>query len=665
MNFHVKLYDALDSDVNHTLSLTPQRWAGDVLGGPTDASITGMGRMEDLRQCLEWIGYRVVVLNDDLDPVWWGFVNAAFVDHPAISWGFTIDQTYNDVKVIFSYTDVDGRSQKGETDSATNSDSIARFGTKALVYSAGTSTATEADSLRDELLSKISNKTLSLEGGGAEPGIRLFCRGYVDTLGWIYYPNSNGLYEVGTSGSQQIAIGWEMFGSDIGFFSAASRLGDEQDRLLNVSTGQRLYVSGSSSNDGTYTVGSTPATEAVVTLNTTQASFDSADDVYDAGNGFSVFTESEMITFGGVVTTNAGSWWIGKIVTDGYMTVEPNTISNETPSGTSTFSQGTSVRLDESVSTELPGASITVTSVGVQISQPFELTAGGWTAASVKIRAKKNGTPASDLMVALCADSGGDPGSVLDSGTIAESSLTSVVQWIEVDLSNTITLNAFTTYHIRVSMDGANDPADFYCVEVGTDEDYADGFTRYYNGTSWVAAVGDDVMPFKVLGKVTHSALIEDILTQTAQFADVIDVPVASATSGNQYREGNNTGLDEIRAILDGVTFPGGGSAVLRWTQDMTVSLREELLNSDEGNRVHLDENGRLSRFGGAEVGRGFLPFGEWGMINLPDVPSESLAEVNPFYIERAEYNAISDQWVLQPRNTESPFAIADRIEEG
>ena len=87
-----------------------------------------------------------------------------------------------------------------------------------------------------------------------------------------------------------------------------------------------------------------------------------------------------------------------------------------------TIVRGHALRVREALADESPsGAAVTLRAYGQKVAQGFQV-AGSWAAGRVALRASKTapaGAPADGLVVKLCADDGGAPGTVLASGTIA------------------------------------------------------------------------------------------------------------------------------------------------------------------------------------------------------------------------------------------------------
>ena len=142
---------------------------------------------------------------------------------------------------------------------------------------------------------------------------------------------------------------------------------------------------------------------------------------------------------------------------------------------TITFRRGNAVKVTGNLTNEQAGNSVTVTAWGQRYYQTFGLpTAGSWTAAAVEVRLRRVGGPGDSITVQLVANNAGVPGSVLDSATVAAANIPTESGWVTFTLANTTMLNFGTVYGIVILRTGANDPANYYEIDVDADATYPD-----------------------------------------------------------------------------------------------------------------------------------------------------------------------------------------------
>ena len=106
------------------LTFTPTRFGAVALGGNDSAEIAVSGPEMALHQLRNWLRYRVEIWGD-AGLVWEGHVDSILLSLGGASVSVGMEQMYNAIQVIYSYTGDDGGSETGETDWGTDADSIA------------------------------------------------------------------------------------------------------------------------------------------------------------------------------------------------------------------------------------------------------------------------------------------------------------------------------------------------------------------------------------------------------------------------------------------------------------------------------------------------------------------------------------------------------------
>lgn len=194
-------------------------------------------------------------------------------------------------------------------------------------------------------------------------------------------------------------------------------------------------------------------------------------------------------------------------------------------------------------------------SASTKITQGWKQTSAvDWLADQVKINVKKIGSPADNLIVDLCADSSGSPGSILATVSMAGSALSADgnSDWITLSMSTRVTITPSVNYWLVISRSGSVSASDYYSVAVNEALGYADGAFKVYNGSAWVARSPDADLAFEVLGSWETTRSIKDVVVSTGQFllGDKCVLETDSGIYANPYRDGTQNGLQIVRELL-------------------------------------------------------------------------------------------------------------------
>jgi hypothetical protein len=191
---------------NFTDDLTPldldyrvERYSKAAIGGPKLAEITATGADADLWRLLELLRCPVEIYGAASLPVWWGYVAGVrltvraqgLAARPRMEVAATLDGMSNRIAVAYTNVDVStGMESRQTTDWADGLESQAEYGTKELLWSADAATTEHAEAARDAKLSQDEYPipTISPTDAG-ESRATITCRGWWDTLGWLYYAN--------------------------------------------------------------------------------------------------------------------------------------------------------------------------------------------------------------------------------------------------------------------------------------------------------------------------------------------------------------------------------------------------------------------------------------------------------------------------------------------
>jgi hypothetical protein len=643
------------------LELTHEWHSWAAVGGPEELEIRAQGEITALWETARWLRRRVEVKNELGDWVWWGMIAEVELTLGAgLRIGLSLDNMYNYVRVKYTWEDADGALRSDETNWGEDGVSIARYGYKELQQSQADTSAAAATALRDRLLSKLGKPhgAVAPAGGRETVGARLQATGWWRTLGWRYYQQLAGREGYEASGGKAQALGVAKAAATIGFR-------EEPRRVFDVGTGfmvgHRVVVAGSGSNNGTYEVASNVEQDAF-TRTATTISFTAQDDIYDSGAGLSGLRVGDVVQVEGS-DLNDGIYEIKSFDgTNDHLEVAEKGIVVEAAGDSVTIRRRTYLTTVEELNEEDAGASVTLTLVGVKLAQSFTLENNvAWTAAEVTLRVRKVGSPADELKVELCGSSGGNPGSVLDSGMIDPDDMTTGMDWRVAALSNSVTLTYGTTYWLVISRTGSNDADNYYVVDVSEEAEYTLGSLKLWNGSAWVTRNPDADLPFVVWGEWETTEQLEQLATACGQFFTAVEVVDASGVYARQYREGDNYALDEARELLE-----MGASDGRRMLAMVTRERRLLFYKQPESNSSldwQLGNDGAVVSPLGEPIAPGKTPAGRW--VHLKEIPGQidAVAPLSPFFVERAQYFA-DGRLSLEPEGAPSPYEIG-QIEQG
>lgn len=241
------------------VAMRPKWISGNRLGGSERAEIVASGDPTGLWLTAEMLGRDVKVLGRRGNLCWWGMIQESRISIDGLTFGFSLEPMFNRVAVAYNELGADGSSVRYTTDWAENSDSVARFGEKELLYSLGDGNEAQAEAMRDRLLNALAwpRGVPDFGSGDAQERSALMIGvGWWQTLAWKYFQRLEGRVEytgsTDTTGIQQ-AIGWGLTATDISF-SGSVISSVTTDVFSPLVEGGTIVVSGSTSNNGTFTL---------------------------------------------------------------------------------------------------------------------------------------------------------------------------------------------------------------------------------------------------------------------------------------------------------------------------------------------------------------------------------------------------------------------------
>ena len=288
-----------------------------------------------------------------------------------------------------------------------------------------------------------------------------------------------------------------------------------------------------------------------------------------------------------------------------------------------------------------------------QVTQSFQLAgAVSWEANVIRVRMKKDGSPADTLTLRLRSDSAGAPGATLATATMNGADVSENLNWHEFALSARVALAASTTYWISLERSGAADAANYYKVDGNEDLGYTRGVFRIWNGSAWVARSPDADMLFSVSGVEETSVQVEEIATTAGQFFSDVSVQAGSGVYSSPYRDGDRSALAEIRDLLESGTTNGRRMLA-------TASMDRELIVTEEpapggASDYLVDNQAIIYDLGGNALAPWKYPVGVWARLKgvVPSsVDTARLADPTMVFVEDVIYDARSGKATIRERD--------------
>src|SRR5690606_22830830 len=169
--------------------------------------------------------------------------------------------------------------------------------------------------------------------------------------------------------------------ASVAFAASPQTISEVYGRLGNFGyEGLPVRVTGAASNNGVFTVASADRREAVAYTATTRR-FGASDDIGDSANGLAFLATDDIILISGT-SNNNGTDIIERTGADG-VEVSPGyggAINNEAAGASVTIRRGNAVTVDQALTNELIGATVTMLAYGQRMYQTFSLGANArWT----------------------------------------------------------------------------------------------------------------------------------------------------------------------------------------------------------------------------------------------------------------------------------------------
>lgn len=656
MTWHVKFTDLERNAPRLVVNAKTLSWSD--RGNCDTATLTVQGDGQALRTLNSWIGREVQIYNPQHTMVWFGIVaevNWALTGKWSV--GRTLSRLANRVRIAYTKADAFGASTSLTTSWAEDATSQAIYGIREVELSIGDASDDEATAARAQALLRAEPRPTRRRA--RVQGAEVICWGFYRFLDWQYYENLAGRIEHDGDDEQEISIGWGLSGAtDIGWYDRYMH--DVGGRLSALRDGDRVWVAKSGANSGEKTIASVTG-DGQASYTATTIHFESNDDIKDTANGFRNFYANGYVNVSGSASNSRTHYVDGKS-DDGHMVTAQSftgAIVNEGTGPSITLVQGEYADVG-TVTNEAPGTSTALTLYGYEVAQEF-IPSTTMALERVAIRVAKIGSPADNLLVELCADSAGAPGTVLGTATLAavDAAADSVTDtWIE--FASLVSVTASTSYWLKVRRSSSLSATAHWLL--GLVEEVSET-TLFYLGSSWTAATRDGVslsMPYRLWDSEDTSDAMERIVTDCG--GSFVTAVTVSATSvyRNQYVAEKRRGGEELERLLDIGTASGDRlTAMVNSKRTLTIAAQVEQPTSVAGLPV-LGDDDRIYEAQGAAWQPGMSPVGNWLALRLP-MGIASDWEMALVYVQAARYDVQAAAWEIKPGDAEEMLGIYSR----
>lgn len=621
-----------DIPVPEELEVVPIQFTRGRLGGCLHADIEVYGPIDLLWSMVYVLGRKAVIFSPDGQPVWWGIVEDVVINRGALSDGISIRDMINRARFNYIYEEL-GETVDGQTDWAENAESIAKFG---FVKEHNGSIETEmqpgaADQYRDNFLLRRGLPTSITGQSTGETFAQIRGSGLINTLQWMYYDQPLGLATHEAEQPTEQALGAGLTSSRIGH-AVNGKISELDGKFAKLRPGWATITGTGNSNNRDTEITSVDSRE-VVDFDATQMAFEANDDWVDSDDALSFLEVDDYAEVTGTANNN-GIWRVRRSGADHVVVRGAGPVVGELPSG-GNIRRGTYIQVDSILNNEAPGATVTIVLHGQQITQAFQITsATGWTVAEIKLRLARVGMPGDSLQLDICADSGGQPGTVLETSIISPALLAEETLNVETfAFSNTTLLSPSTTYHLRLKRTGSNSHEAFYLVEL----DEKGSGALLWNGSAWYLRDPAAALAYRIEGTQETTAQIRQIAITCGQnFITRTDIRVASGKETLQWRDGEMLAYDELVALLN-LGTSDGKVLIADVTLDRILRITaEKPLGSAT---VQETLTGVWVDMAGEPLPEGYLPVGEW--VQRGDIPSGIATHyrMSPKFIEEMTYD--------------------------
>ncbi len=150
-------------------------------------------------------------------------------------------------------------------------------------------------------------------------------------------------------------------------------------------------------------------------------------------------------------------------------------------------------------------------SADAMLAQSFQTAYGPFYLLEAGLNLKRSGSPADELVVEVCADSGSLPGSVLAAASLPASALSGGRAWARLRFEQPPLLQAAAPYWLRLRRSGTLNANHYYQLYREGNDAYPAGRLLTWNGSAWADGSGgqSDLNFYLLAGQSRQTRLLE------------------------------------------------------------------------------------------------------------------------------------------------------------
>lgn len=636
------------------LDYTVTGFSVDADGGPKALTIQAKGSREALQQLKNILRYGVKVVNERGDLRWWGFIHSVMIDDGAISYGWSLERMSN--RVAIGYTISSGGRET--TGWAINADSVTKYGKKELLSTVNDVDGVTATAMATTILNRVGNpvKSATLSGSDSDLIATIECKGWYETLDWIYCDDQDGTLFRGQVGDNAtaptLAYAYEPENGTLDFGTSSivyvaipvTFTGNQSYDFVSIRA--KVVKIGSPSNNLRVDLMTDSGTAPLTSI--AQVSILPAN--VQTSHYWQEFTFNPKVPIVGGVR-----YWLrfradGSVNNSNYYRIATNT----TPAYSGGFARY------HNGSTYVTSSQYPLFSCTVESNSGFHIDIGGSsarqkvarslsitypysvTSLSVNLTVQKCGTPSDNLVVEIASSVGG---AAIHSATIAGTTLTGDKETKTFSFSSVGLVGPTATIYVRVSRSGAVDNVNFYKVFLDDSAPTDGGTLQAYDGSVWSAFSGDLVFSITFGGETTQQ--IKALATTAGQFFAGIDLDVNSGVYTPVDQTRDTTVLKRFEDLLD-----VGTNAGLSILTEVTSEKRLRIYTEPTAVTHYIKRDGTLLTAMNVVLMPDECPVAILATTADVDIPDFTL------FIQEARYDANKAKATFVSRDTDGLFDI-------
>lgn len=250
------------------------------------------------------------------------------------------------------------------------------------------------------------------------------------------------------------------------------------------------------------------------------------------------------------------------------------------------------------------------------LAQSFQTGFGPFYLLEAGLNLKRNGTPTDGLIVEVCADQNGSPGTALGSSSLPAGALPGGRGWARFRFNDPPRLQAGLTYWLRFSRSGALNSTHYYLLYREGNNPYPAGRMMNWNGSAWVDGSGglNDLNFYILAGQSRQNRLLELTAPQYGgQFLRGVRLPAGLPGLTAYPSEGLRPCKVEL---LDLLTAPDAAGRPLGVQVNAERELIVQALPAEDEARWLLHPDGSLTTPTGRPARLGERLAGEWAQLS-------------------------------------------------